>query len=91
MNFLIAGAEILIGFWILVIPVVGWILGPILILIGIISFIAAFFPDNDSGTTIIEHHKESTGEELTKLSQLHKDGVLSDEEFEIQKKKLLSN
>jgi len=79
-------------FFSLVIPIFGFVLylGGNAIMKGF-SAKSANKSENDEQEEIqnFSNEKENLSEELNKLNQLHKDGVLTEEEFEKAKKKIL--
>ena len=79
-------------FFSLVIPIFGFILylGGNAIMKGF-SAKSANKSENDEQEEIqnFSNEKENLSKELNKLNQLHKDGVLTEEEFEKAKKKIL--
>jgi len=102
---MISGAiYIVVGLFFFAIPVIGWILGLILIFTGIIKMITGFAsavtpdaPDTVTERIIIKEHapkeevnsQDSMADELEKLSSLFEKGHITQEEFDAGKKRIL--
>lgn len=102
---MISGAiYIVVGLFFFIIPVIGWILGWILILTGILKIIIGFIkiltpdaPDTVTERIIIKEHipqepsnsRDSMTNELEKLSSLFEKGHITQEEFDSGKKRIL--
>ena len=72
--------------------ILGFILGPF----GIILAFVAGPSGAQAGTSVVAVHEKPTqlasvADELGKLQDLYERGVLTDEEFEVQKKRLLDS
>jgi len=84
------------GMFMFVIPIVGWILGPLFMIAGVVKFIVGIVniatPDKgDEGDVyyVNETAKTSVTEQLQQLSDVYEKGHMSEEEFAQSKAKLL--
>jgi len=114
MGILVGAIMVIVGIFMLGIPVIGWFMGTFLIIIGIMSFfgdilgfllsiIVGFFSFifnlffskeneiNDEYYENIDYTQTSKADELTKLSVLLKENLLTEEEFEKEKQNILRN
>ena len=98
-QFIIGLVVFIFGLMIMPIPIVGWFFGILLMLIGISLMLSGFIKilfgifggsSDDKKDNVIIKNEISTADELSKLSQLLKDGTLTKEEFDIQKQNILN-
>lgn len=83
------------GAFMFVIPVIGWILGSLFMIAGIVKFIVGIVnlatPDRDDGDVYYVNETAGTSipEQLQQLTEVYEKGHMSEEEFTKSKEKLL--